>query len=356
MDLRRQLTFAFIAMGALLVSGCGGRGASPSLPAMGSSYAQRVDATGDSDSILKKLKKQVVIGSTVDPKFHQLNPYGLTVAPATAGDFTKGDLVVCNFNAKSNVQGTGYTIVALHPKPGSKPKLVDGDKKVLLGCDALALAPNDTIWAADFAANDNPVISTTGKLISNIKGTPIDHPFGQAFAQPRHGAPAFYESNAGDGTVVRINLNTPFTFTKVAKGMAVNHGQPGSIFGPSGLQYDAKIDTLYVVDGANNSVVAIDDVSTNPKMRTVFSGPPLNGPISSALLYNGNLVVGNTGNPNGKNLMIELTPSGKVLDVLNVDKGAAGSIFGMVATGTSAATTKLYFNDDNGNNLQVLEK
>ena len=57
-----------------------------------------------------------MIGSTVDPKFHQLNPYGLTVAPTTDGDFTAGDLVVCNFNAKSNVQGTGFTIVALHPK------------------------------------------------------------------------------------------------------------------------------------------------------------------------------------------------------------------------------------------------
>ena len=38
------------------------------------------------------------------------------------------------------------------------------------------------------------------------------------------------------------------------------------------------------------------------------------------------------------------------------DKGAAGAIFVMVATGTSAATTKLYFNDDNANNLQVLEQ
>jgi len=41
----------------------------------------------------------VVIGSTIDPKFGQLNPYGLTVATSTAGDFTQGDLAVCNFNA-----------------------------------------------------------------------------------------------------------------------------------------------------------------------------------------------------------------------------------------------------------------
>lgn len=356
MDLRKHFTLALTAAVALAATGCGGRGTAPSLPAMGSSYAQRADTIDASASVLKKLKSQVVIGSTIDPKFHQLNPYGLTIAPVTAGDFTQGDLVVCNFNAKSNVQGTGYTIVALHPVAGSKPTLVDGNKKLLLGCDALALAPDDTIWAADFAANDNPVISSSGKLVSNITGKPIDHPFGEAYAQPLHGAPAFYESNAANGTVVRINLGATFTFTTVAKGMAVNHGAPGSILGPSGLQYDPKIDALYVVDGANNSVVAIADVSTMPKMHVVFSGSPLNGPISSALLYNGNLVVGNTQNPNGKNLMVELTPSGKVVDVHNVDKGAAGAIFGMVATGTSAATTKLYFNDDNGNNVQVLER
>ena len=32
------------------------------------------------------------------------------------------------------------------------------------------------------------------------------------------------------------------------------------------------------------------------------------------------------------------------------------SMMGMVATGTNAADTKLYFNDDNDNNLQVLER
>ena len=36
------------------------------------------------------------------------NPYGLVVAPATAGLITKGDLVVCNFNdGPTNTQGTG---------------------------------------------------------------------------------------------------------------------------------------------------------------------------------------------------------------------------------------------------------
>lgn len=372
----RPMAFAVIA---LLVTACAQNSAGV-VPASSNSSpfgaaAQIQQSLPDATtSILKTLKKQVVIGSTIDPKLHQLNPYGLTVAPATTGDFQKGDLVVCNFNAKSNVQGTGYTIVALHPKPGSKPLLVS-DGKMLLGCAALALGPADDIWAAAFSADDNPVLTASGKVEANIKGKDFDHPWGQVYAQPTSGNGAFYETNAGKGTVVRINLGSKFTYDVIANGFAVNHGKPGGIFAPSGLAYDRTGDQLYVVDGTNNTVVAFSNVSTIPAggitvgkdgksfsgpdagdARLVFAGAPLDGPISSALLFNGNLVIGNTGNPSGQNLMVELTPNGKVLDVRNVDKGASGSLFGIVATGTSAADTKVYFNDDNDNNLQVLER
>jgi hypothetical protein len=326
-------------------------------------------------SIMGQLHQQVVIGSTIDPMFGQLNPYGLAVASSSAGSIAKGDLVVCNFNASSNVQGTGYTIVALHPVPGSTPTLIAADPTTLLGCNALALAPNDTIWAAAFAANGNPIFSSSGSLVTNLTGTPLNHPFGQTFAQPKKGSPVFYESNAGDGSIVRITPGSPPSMQVVATGFPVNNGPPGSILGPSGLQYDRRQDTLYVVDGTNNSVVTISKVSTLPagcltvksngkrfgghcaaRARVLFSGAPLNGPISSALLFNGNLVVGNTLDPSGQNLMVELNPGGKVLGVRNVDTGAGGSLFGMVATGTNAADTKIYFNDDNDNNLQVLER
>jgi hypothetical protein len=328
----------------------------------------------DNASLLKLLKKQVVIGSTIDPKFGQLNPYGLTVATSTAGDFTAGDLAVCNFNDNKNVQGTGFTIVALHPTPGSKPLLVSSDK-TLLGCAALALSPSDDIWASAFAANDVPIISPSGKSEGNIKGKPFDHPWGQVYAQPKSASPVFYVSDAGAGTIVRINLGSKFTYDVIAKGFAVNHGKPGSIFAPSGLAYDPSVDALYIVDGTNNTIVALDNVTSiksggvivqkggktfkGPSAgdaKLVFSGSPLNGPVSSALLPNGNLVIGNTGNPSGSNIMVELTPSGKLLDTRNVDKGASGALFGIVATGSTDSNTKIYFNDDNDNNLQVLEK
>jgi hypothetical protein len=325
-------------------------------------------------SLLKQLTKQDVIGSVVDPVNGAGNPYGLTVAPITSGLLTKGDLVVCNFNAKSGKQGTGRSIVAIHPAPGSSPTHVSSDK-TLLGCDALALDGGDGVWAAAMVANDNPVLSSSGKLITNISGKPFDQPWGQIYAETKAGSPAFYATNAGTGTIVRINLGSKFTYDVIGSGFPVNHGVPGTALAPSGLAYNASNDTLYFADGENNTVVAFKDVTKIPKggikaknngmsfsgpsagdASIVFSGTPLNGPISTALLPNGNLVVGNTLDPNGKNLMIELSASGKLLDVRNVDKGASGALFGIVATGTNDSNTKIYFNDDNDNNLQVLEQ
>ncbi len=49
-------------------------------------------------------------------------------------------------------------------------------------------------------------------------------------------------------------------------------------------------------------------------------------------------MVGNTLDPNGTNLTVELVPNGHVLATKNVGTGATGGIFGMVATGTEPPT------------------
>jgi hypothetical protein len=353
-------------------------------PSAGAQQAASVDSDrtdndvdeDDNRSVLNRLDDRRTIGSAIDPVNGDQNPYGLDVAKAAAGKLEAGDLVVCNFNNSANVQGTGTTVIALHPHPGSNPLHISQSAS-LVGCTALALAPNDNIWAAAFAANLNPIFTPSGQLITTLATGPWHGPFGQTFSP--HAGPfgiaAFYESNASNGSIVRININPgpTFTFDVIATGFAVNHGAPGSILGPSGLQYDIKHDRLYIVDGANNTIVAFRHVSTIPangivvhgksfegpfehRARLVFSGAPLNGPISSALLPNGHLVVANTLDPDGQNLMVELTPRGHLLAVRNVDRGPAGALFGMVATGTAGDfdDTRLYFNDDNDNSVKVL--
>ena len=104
----------------------------------------------------------------------------------------------------------------------------------------------------------------TANWTANLQGKPFDHPFGQVYAQPKTGNPAVYESNAGDGTIVRIELTSTMKVDVIAKGFAVNHGKPGSIFGPSGLAYNPTGDILYIVDGKNNTVVSFSNVSSIP--------------------------------------------------------------------------------------------
>lgn len=350
-------------------------------------------------SVLSTLTTEQTIGSTSPDTPHDVNPYGLDVAKVTSGKIDAGDLVVCDFNNPGNVQGTGTEIVTLHPAVGAVPRLFVKDN-TLMGCDALVAATTGNIWAAAFKANDNPNFFSNGTLFTDFENGPWDHPFGETFAPPLienpshcltgsvhpESCPAFYVSNAGNGTIVRITiiLSNPnvractpgtctFVFNVIATNFPVNHGKPGSILAPSGLNYQVSGDRLYIVDGTNNTLYAIDNVSTvgangitvnangqsftgpdASRAHVIFSGPPLNGPISSALLFNGNIVLGNTLDPDGRNLMVEITPSGQAVFVKNVDTGAGGALFGMVATGTSAADTKLYFNDDNDNTVKVL--
>jgi hypothetical protein len=396
----RTVTALSAALAVLVLTACGGGtssnavspSAAPMQPADMSASAVRVpaelqgmdadlnqndgDRHDDGDAVLPRLRTQQTIGSTVDPLNGDQNPYGLDVAPVSAGLLHKGDLVICNFNDTTNTQGEGTTIIALSPHVGATPVRV-AQNAGLKGCNALALGPTDNIWAAAFVANDNPIVSPAGAFLTGIPGGPWHHPFGQAFS-PRTGPfgnGAFYESNAMDGSIVRINLTSHgFTFDVIATGFAVNGGAPGSILGPSGLQYDARHDRLWVVDGADNSVTALQFVSFIPaggvvahpngtfsgpahaRAHRVFAGAPLNGPISSALLPGGHLAIGNTLDPNGTNLMVEIKPNGRVVATKNVDTGPGAAIFGMVATGSDQDDAKLYFNDDNDNTLRVLTR
>lgn len=386
LQLRISLS-VLVVTGAAMLAACsgGGSGGTTTAPNAGvppmsserSADNSTATAMFGTASILKTLTREQTIGSAVSPVTGDQNPYGLDIAKVTSGKIAAGDLVVCDFNNPANVQGTGRSIVALHPVVGAKPLNITGNHENT-GCDALALNPAGPIWAAAFSANDNPIFLPSGAFVTALSNGPWHNPFGEAFVPPVNSisVPAFYVSNAGDGSLVRVGIfpSPPmFRFTVIATGFPVNHGVPGSILGPSGLNYTSVNDRLYVVDGTNNTLYAINNISritshgiivnghtfSGPQAgaaHVIFSGAPLNGPISSAILPGGNIAVGNTLDPTGKNLMVEISPTGSLLDVKNVDTGAAGAIFGMVASGISPGTTKLYFNDDNDNTVKVLSQ
>src|SRR5579862_6231616 len=72
---------------------------------------------GDGVAILKKLKNISTLSTTV-PSNGDINPYGLVRVPKTVGNLTEGHYLVSNFNASSNLQGTGTTIVDISPSGG----------------------------------------------------------------------------------------------------------------------------------------------------------------------------------------------------------------------------------------------
>src|SRR5882757_3436819 len=263
------------------------------------------------------------VGSTIDPTNGDQNPYGLVVAPASAGLITKGDLVVCNFNnatittttpPSGNVQGMGTTIIGLHPGTGSKPYHI-AQSADLQGCNALTMLPDDSISAAAWMANANALVTAAGVVNTPFSADTFAQPWGEAFVPAKGSNPAaLYVSNA-DGSIDRLALSgdAQSAFARIATGFC-GSGSPGAVFAPSGRTYDASIDTLYIVDTSSNSIVAFANVSniaaagvvvsgqcspTPPTPAPTFGGPSaasarviatgglLFAPLSAALLSNG---------------------------------------------------------------------
>jgi hypothetical protein len=256
------------------------------------------------------LADMVTIGPTLDPSANMFggNPYGLAIAPISAGLITAGDLIVCNFNSGAlGTQGSGTTIVGLHaPAPGAAPAAqlpyLIADDPQLAGCNALAMLPDDSISAAAYTSSLNPLVTPAGAVTNPFAGDGLGAPWGEVFvptaaqimggyglmdtgadamhmqsvAVPHSVAgpanPTLYVSTF-DGSINRIELNNDAqsSFTQIASGFC-SSGSPGAIFAPAGLTYDSSIDTLYIVDTSSNSVVAFANVSSIGAAGVVVNG------------------------------------------------------------------------------------
>ena len=377
--------------------------------------------------ILNSLKTITTIGSTVDPindpaidpTGSGANPYGLAIAPISAGLITAGDLVVCNFNNGPNMldagsllpntQGQGTTLVGLHPvasaNTGGMPYHI-AQSKSLLGCSSLSTFADSSIAATAFSANMVPLVAPSGSLSSPFAADNLAKPWGSAYALAPNGQAAALYVSTGTGSINRITLDSPNSsnaqtaFAQIITGFCVSgavQGQTDSLHAPSGLTYDPKIDTLYVVDTSSYSVVAFDHVSSiaangitvnggnctagPPTAIPTFMGPSgssasviaspnspnggqqFNAPISAALLLNGNVVVGNADQdlmPNdagtNQNLLFEISPTDGIVGMKQLDMDAPGALFGIAAESDGHGNQLIYFNDDNTNTVMLLSK
>jgi hypothetical protein len=377
-------------------SACGGNttvptGAAGSNPGSQVAYASQVAAPGggsivpnDKTSILKKLTKDLEIGSTVDGKNGDMGPRAISVVRSTFG-LKKGQLLVCNFEDSAGTAGKGTTIEVLDPKPHSKPVTFTQNTK-LGGCDGDAVTEANQVYATGMLSGLVSQYNQAGSLEKSYKSF-LQAPFADAdaFCGFPYAPENIYVSDSKTGSLVKLTFvavsGGKVKMTQVMTGFGVNGGSGWSVLGPSGIQYNNTRtgslcnDTLYIVDGVDNTIVAVSNASNllakneivvqpggkkfkclHPDLTCatlVYSGSPLNGPVASALLPNGNLIVANT---KGGNKLVELTPAGQVLATKTIDTSTTAHIFGLLATGTGDRDTALFYTDTKTNTLHELKQ
>jgi hypothetical protein len=339
----------------------------------------------DTKSVLKQLKKNVVIGSTVDTQNGDQGPRGVAVVGSTYGKIKKGQLLVCNFEDKAGTAGKGSTVEVLDPSPGSKPARFAQSSK-LEGCAGDGLSPaSEDDYVPGFTSHIAMQISPTGK-IATAMSKPLANPISVVDGACPSGPSCLYSSeyiyvaDASLGGIVSVSVNYYGNTkpTEVISGFAVNKKSGWSALGPAGLAFNFKNSgTLYAVDGVDDTVVSFNNATElletseivvekggktfkcKFKKTTcgtlIFAGSPVNAPVAMTRLPNGNLIIAN-GAGNAPDTLVELTTTGKVLDTKVVDKSTTAGIFGLNAIGTNDNNTALYYTDRNDNSLHELEQ
>lgn len=388
-----------IVVGMLVAtSACGGNGAMPSSAGGHNAFSQDsvwnagAVSPDDNTSILKRFKKDVIIGSTVDSKNGDTGPRALSRVrsqspaplPPISGALTTGQLVACNFANSAGAAGKGTTVEVLDPKPGSKPTRFAQSKEVE-GCDGDAISFGRSVYAAGLTSKVVEKYSEKGK-VQKTYGAPIKDPLtsADAYCSLAYAPEMIYVGDAKTGSVVKfaagyLGLRKE---TAVIEGFAVK-GTGWDALGPSGIQYNGTLinhgnkcnDTLYVVDGVDDTLVAVstssnllvtDEVQVQPGGKTfkckakkftcatlVYSGSPMDEPVALALLPNGNLVVANG---KGGNVLVEISAAGKVLATKKLNNDRIADVYALVATGTNDGNTTLFYTDTADNSVHELEQ
>jgi hypothetical protein len=329
-----------------------------------------------------------VLGSTT-PADGDLNPYAIWPVRVDAGSVRTGDVLVDNFNNRSNDQGTGTTIVDVHP--GGRVTTFARLARTVAGCPGgvgltTAMVQLRTGWVivgslpttngqiTTARAGCLLILSPTGTLVRVLHGSLIDGPWDETVIDDGATASLFVSdtlvggvTRAGTATVrrgqvVRLTLAQSATRpphvvseTVVADGLAERADASALVKGPTGLAVGAD-GTLYVADTVDDRITAVPDAATrrgpDGPGTTLTAGGQLAGPLGITVAPNGDLLAANA--TNGK---VEITPGGHQVGEyyadhdLGQDPPGNGDLFDVAV---DAAGTGLLFVDDGTNTLEVL--
>ena len=366
-----------VAIATLAIAGCGGSSKT-------TSSASRSTATASTAAFIAPLKTIKTVASTV-PGNGDINPYGLQVVPSSVGKLVAGSLLVSNFNAKSNNQGTGTTIDQISPAgksslfAGIDPQSLPGSCPGGVGLTtALSVLPGGYVIVGSLPSTNGMsatakagcliVLDSNGHPVSTIAGGQIQGPWDMTSVSHGSTTTLFVSMvlNGGakqgvhtdkNSTVLRINLRSgPGQAPKVLSERVIANKIPwidspeALVIGPTGVAL-ASDGTLYLADTLENRITAIPQAMTRTTpvkggRTTVSQGGHLKQPLGLALTPGGNILTTNAGDGN----MVETTPAGKQVAVRTADtKTGAGSLFGLVVKEGS-----VYYVDDGENTLRLL--
>ena len=353
--------------------------------------------TNAQDKLNGKSPTVSTVSSTV-PSNGDINPYGVFAVPKTVGRLNRGSILVSNFNASNNFQGTGTTIVQISPTgnfslfaqinpttlPGPCPGGVGLTTALVVlrsGWVIVGSLPTSDGMADTAQAGCLIVLDSNGNVVQTITDPQINGPWdmnvwdgtGKEKEADEEGHrssdAALFVTNVlngtvggggsivNEGTVIRVTLSVrPESAPSVKSITVIGSGFPertdpsALVIGPTGVALSKNNKVLYVADSLNNRIGAID----NPLGRqtsagtgtTLSSGGSLNDPLGLTLAVNGDILTtnGNDGN------LVETKPNGVQRATILLDPAGAGVLFGL----TAVPGQGVYFVDDGTNTLDLL--
>ncbi len=346
-------------------------------------------AASPSAAFLSRFNTVSTVSSTIPAVNGDLNPYGIVNVPQSTGLLVQGDTLVSNFNASSNLQGTGSTIVEIAPD-GNQSLFAQVSPSTLPGTcpGGVGLTTALTVLAGGFVVVGSLPVTSSGMgnlepgclIVLNSNGVPVETWSGGDINGPwdmtvqqvgslaqlfvtnvlngLDNMPAASGTAADQGTVIRILVALPpgqnpvmLGSTVIGTGFAEQLNSSAAVIGPTGVALGFN-GTLYVADAVNSRIATIPFAASRltPVANgggTLTSGGSINGPLGMTLAPNGDVITVNGGDGNA----VETTPDGNQADTVQVDPaGAAGDLFGVTI---APANRGLLFVDDGDNTLKL---
>lgn len=327
------------------------------------------------------------IASTV-PGNGDVNPYGIAVVPQSEGRLVRGHVLVSNFNAKANIQGTGTTVMQVGPNGSAREFARVGALPRAMSCPggvglttALAVLPGGWVVVGSLPTHHggmlpaaNPlgcliVLDSQGKPVQTWVSPQINGPWDMA-VQSGSGHADLFVSNVlsrADGSgkppkfglcnVVRVAVSLPAGqqprmegVTVVGSGFPWRQDKAALVQGPTGLAVGPN-GTLYVASTMGNSISAIPDAVTRTNAASgaadiLTRGGGLNGPLGLASAPGGDLIAVNGNNGNA----VEVSPGGRQVATVTLVPDGAGDLFGITPMTDGAG---LLFVNDGTNALDL---